>query len=236
MTTNQQMWNDIHYNPEKPKSYLQYPADWIIRFHNMCLKKEAPTGNVLDYGCGSANNAIFFAEKGYNIYGTDVSQNCLVQIKENLEKKRMRPDLIKNFHITPIVPTKLPFQNNFFDVCISNQVFYYLKSDEQIKKVCKTISQTMKPGGIVFFTMMGPQNYYITHHTQKVNKGVYDIAITEKGHRLYGVKESIYLIRDEEHLKEVFEEFECLSIGHFDQGMFDMKSNFHWIFIGRKRK
>ena len=44
-----------------------------------------------------------------------------------------------------------------------------------------------------------------------------------------------YLVRDEDELKGLFSEFECLSVGYFDQKMFDLLSNFHWIFIGKKR-
>ena len=40
---------------------------------------------------------------------------------------------------------------------------------------------------------------------------------------------------DEEELKDLFSEFECLSTGYFDQSMFDMTSTFHWIFVGKKR-
>jgi hypothetical protein len=96
------------------------------------------------------------------------------------------------------------------------------------------MARVLRPGGLVFFTMMGPTNYYITHHLKDVHGGVYEISIDEKGHRLEGVKEMIFLVRDEEHLKDLFSEFECLTSGYFDQRMFDLRSNFHWIFVGRK--
>ena len=49
------------------------------------------------------------------------------------------------------------------------------------------------------------------------------------------VEKYIYLVENEDELKDLFSEFECISTGHFDQGMFDFSSNFHWIFIGKKR-
>lgn len=219
----------------KEESFLQYPAGWIIRFHNMFLKKNLPTGRVLDYGCGTANNSIFFIEKGYDVYGVDVSENAIGLIERNLAKNHLDPKLIDRFSVIPPDTTKLPFKNGYFDLIVSNQVLYYLSSEEQIRKVCKELSRCLKPGGYVFLTMMGPKNYYIKHHAKQIHPGgVYEISIDDPKHRLYGNRELIYLVRDEDHLKDLFSEFECITTGYFDHAMFDMRSGFHWIFVGKK--
>ena len=46
--------------------------------------------------------------------------------------------------------------------------------------------------------------------------------------------EFIYAIDTEEELKELFSDFECLTTGYFDQSMFALKNNFHWIWAGTK--
>jgi hypothetical protein len=43
------------------------------------------------------------------------------------------------------------------------------------------------------------------------------------------------MVSDEKALCELFSEFEPVSTGYFDQSMFDMASNFHWIYVGSKR-
>src|SRR3989344_4369465 len=139
----------------KGASFLQYPADWIIRFHNLYLKKHLPKGKVLDYGCGTANNSIFFIDKGYDVWGTEVSENSLPLIAKNLERNNL--DIGKwmpRFSIIPTDATRLPFKNGLFDLVVSNQVLYYLSSEKQIRKVCKELYRVLKPGGLVFFTMM----------------------------------------------------------------------------------
>ena len=71
--------------------------------------------------------------------------------------------------------------------------------------------------------MMGPRNYYITHLTKQIRKGgVYEVTIEDPKHRLFGLRELIYLVRDEDHLKKVCSEFDCIDTGYFDQKMFDM--------------
>ena len=67
----------------KKQAFLQYPADWVIRFHNMYLKQYIPNGRILDYGCGSGNNSIFFIDQGYETYGIEVADSALNLIKAN---------------------------------------------------------------------------------------------------------------------------------------------------------
>ncbi len=218
------------------RAFLRYPADWVIRFHNMYLKDHLPTGRVLDYGCGSGNNSIFFIEKGYDTYGVDVAEAALDHIKENLKSRGLDVNYAEKFQVISPDTTTLPFRDNLFDFILSNQVLYYLASEEHIRKVCKELWRCLRPGGIVFFTMLGPRNYYITYHTKQIHdKRVHEIAIEDPSHRLYGLRELIYLVRDEVELRSLFSDFDCLTTGYFDQGMFDMTSNFHWIFIGKKR-
>lgn len=137
----------------KKEGFLRYPADWIIRFHNMYLKRHLPCGRVLDYGCGGGNNSIFFIEKGYETYGIDVAKESISLIKENLKSRNLDSRLAEKFSIVSPDSTNLPFPDAYFDFVLSNQVLYYLSSEEQIKKVVLEISRCLRPGGVVFFTM-----------------------------------------------------------------------------------
>ena len=60
------------------------------------------------------------------------------------------------------------------------------------------------------------------------------MRIDDPNHRLNGVSEDVLLVRDEAHLLQRFQEFKPITTGHFDQAMFDIKSNFHFIFAGTK--
>ena len=85
------------------------------------------------------------------------------------------------------------------------------------------------------FTWLGNKNYYITDHSKAVyNNSIHDVRIESKGHRLNGVRELVYVVNDVEQLKNLFGMFNCVTTGHFEQSMFDMKSNFHWIYLGEK--
>lgn len=217
------------------KAFLQYPADWLIRFYNMALRDKRH-GRALDYGCGSGNNAIFLMQKGYKVSGVDVAPSFKTLLRENLRLHNISETNAAFFSVIEPDATRLGFPDNYFDLIISNQVLYYMPNEDHLRKVVAELDRILAPGGIVFFTMMGPNNYYITDHAKGTSAdGVVDVRVETPGHRLEGVHENILLIRDEAHLKSVFDKFDCLTTGYFDQSMFDMKSNFHWIFAGQKK-
>lgn len=232
LEANTALWQDKY---AQGQEVMRYPADWIIRFYFHYLRHNIPTGKVFDFGCGSANNTIFLMEQGYEGYGVDPATETLSMISANLESHHMDPDLVKNFSIIPTEFAPLEFEDNTFDVIISNQTLYYLADRDNIQRTCKELSRILRPGGVVFFTMVGPNNYYIKYHAKQIHPGnVYEIAIPDPDHRVSGSWGRSYLVRDEDELKELFSEFDCLTTGYFDQRMFDMLSNFHWIFIGQK--
>lgn len=220
----------------KQEAFLRYPADWLIRFHNMYLKHQLSAGaRVLDYGCGGGNNSVFLLQKGYSVTGVDVAPSFRNLVAKNLELHHLDQSNLASFGLIDPSSTTLDFPDNHFDFVLSNQVLYYLPDEQHLKNVCRELRRVLRPGGTVFFTMMGPQNYYITHHLKQVHGGrVFEIAIEDKSHRLYGVRELILIVRDEDDCRNLFDAFTPLSIGHFDQKMFDMHSNFHFIFVGKK--
>ena len=231
---NRKNYEDMYAREE---AFLRYPSDWILRFHNMFLKNELPEGgSILDYGCGSGNNAMFFLEKGYSVTGFDVSPSFKNLVSKNLDLHKLDPALVSNFHLMPPDTLQLDFPDNHFDFVLSNQVLYYLPSREHVKKLCQEFKRVLRPGGIVFFTVMGPHNYYMTHHLKAVHAGgVGEIRVEEEGHRLQGLREFILRVKDEKDLCALFDTFKMETWGYFDQRMFDMVSNFHYIFVGRNQ-
>lgn len=225
-------WDDLY---AKSESFLRYPADWVVRFHNMYMKKNIPRGRVLDYGFGAGNNSVFFLEQGYDVWGVDVTPKSMEFLQKNLTWRHLVPVLSQNFSIIPPENVALPFADNFFDFILSNQVLYYIPSAEQIRAVCRELSRCLRPGGAVFFSMMGPQNYYLRKFVARVHPGgIREIYIDDPSHRLCGNREFMYLVEDEQGLRDLFAEFTCVSTGFFNESMLDMPSNFHWIFIGTK--
>jgi len=235
MKTNQDTYSKLY---SRNAAFLRWPADWVLRFRNMYLNSELPSkASILDFGCGSANNSIPFMRDGHDTYGIDVSESIIPLVRQNLEYHGLPEHLVENYSFAEPPLVSLPYPDESFDFVLSNQVHYYSTSDSELHDVNRELIRVMKPGAIIFATMMGPKNYYITKHLDSISEdgSVYRVRIEEAGHRLYGVAEDVLLTHDEDHLRSQFAEFEPVSVGHFDQAMFDMSSNFHFIFVGRKR-
>lgn len=214
--------------------FLRYPADWIIRFHNMTLRDRlAPGAKVLDYGCGSGNNAVFFTRQGYDVTLSDITKTAQPLVDENFIDAHMAP---RDVAVLDPTPERLPWPDATFDFVVSNQVLYYLPSYAELSRIAAELHRVTKPGGLCFLTMIGPKNYYITDHVKSVRDGVHEVFIGGD-HRLAGATgyhEFILVPRDEDHLAELMQPWTRRDIGYFDQRMGDMTSNFHWIFVGEK--
>lgn len=233
VTVNRETYEDLY---SKGKLFVRYPMDHVIRFHAYFMRSQLPRGRVLDYGCGSGNNSALLLLNGYEVHGVDVAETALSQVGENLKMYGLDQKLLENFQIIDPQSSKLPYKDGFFDMILSNQVLYYLCTERAIRKMCREFDRILRPGGLVFFTMLGARNYYYTHHLAAIHDGeTCEIRIQDKSHHLNGLHEMMYIVRDEEQLKHIFSDFEPINIGYFDHSLLDVKSGFHWIFVGRKK-
>lgn len=209
------------------RTFLRYPADWVIRFHNIWMRKNMPSGSVLDYGCGSGNNMRFFLDQGYQVHGIEIAKEVLPLIQENVGD-------IANVTIRAPTDVRLPYPDATFDFVLANQVLYYLIDRHRIRALAVEFNRVLKPGGVIFVTMIGLENYFITKgYATTQGESIYELKIGGD-HRLNGTHQVFYVIRNETDLTDLFSMFRPLTVGFFDQGMFDMTSNFHWIFAGTK--
>lgn len=97
-----------------------------------------PSGaSILDFGCGAGNGVRDMREAGYDAFG------CDVELHDDEAGRGMRESGI----LRPItmVPYQVPFDDNQFDVLISNEVFEHVQDyDTAIRE----IHRMLKPGGI----------------------------------------------------------------------------------------
>ncbi len=90
---------------------------------------------ILDIGCGSGEIVSYFSNRN-QAYACDVNN----QLSDCIDKK---------IHFSKITSTLLPYENNFFDVVISNHVIEHVNN--QLNHL-KEISRVLKPSGICFFS------------------------------------------------------------------------------------
>lgn len=101
---------------------------------------------VLDLGCGAGLDLYFYSKSVGNkgkVYGLDISNEMLEKAKANMKSVG-----ISNVEFICGSSDDLPFENNFFNIVVSNGI-YNLSPDKE--KVMAEVYRVLKPGGLTVF-------------------------------------------------------------------------------------
>jgi SAM-dependent methyltransferase len=102
------------------------------------LGYEAREGSsILDFGCGNGSGVKGLRERGYEAYGCDLK----------LGEEGEIPALAGHGHVRLIetAPYRLPFDDDFFDIVYSCQVFEHVQN---YRDALREIHRVLKPGGV----------------------------------------------------------------------------------------
>ncbi|NEP88931.1 MAG: methyltransferase [Okeania sp. SIO2C2] len=138
--------------------------------------------NILDFGCGVGRYLMAFKPEllpNQKLFGCDVFPECAEWCEENIKFAT-----VKHNNIQP----PLPFENNQFDLVNAVSVFTHLRLDLQ-HLWAWDIYRVLRPGGILFMTLHGPQFFPI----------IYDIFRTGNTHQaeMYSLgEEGLFLYLD----------------------------------------
>ncbi|OYT38252.1 hypothetical protein B6U82_00285 [Candidatus Pacearchaeota archaeon ex4484_31] len=108
---------------------------------------EKEKGKILEIGCGNCRNLLVFAKKGFECYGLDFSEKMLEFAKLFYEKHKIKVRLKLG------VAEKLPYQNNFFDYCLSISLLHHLETKEKRRKAVEEMFRVLKPNGLAFVSV-----------------------------------------------------------------------------------
>ncbi len=137
---------------------------------------------ILDFGCGVGRYLMAFEPEllpNQKLFGCDVFAECAEWCQENIKFAT-----VKHNDIQP----PLPFESNQFDLINAISVFTHLSLDLQ-HLWAWDIYRVLRPGGILFMTLHGPQFFPI----------VYDIFRSGNSHKaaMYSIgEEGLFLYLD----------------------------------------
>jgi cyclopropane fatty-acyl-phospholipid synthase-like methyltransferase len=101
------------------------------------------TGSILDAGCGTGENALFFAGRGHKVTGIDFIEEAINRAK----RKAAERGLSANFLVMDALALKnIP---EVFDSVIDSGLFHVF-SDEDRKRYVEALATVLKPGGRLF--------------------------------------------------------------------------------------
>ncbi|MBW6464319.1 MAG: class I SAM-dependent methyltransferase [Firmicutes bacterium] len=109
--------------------------------------------HVLDVGCGTGISTIEIVEgKANKVCGTDISEYMLGELKKKVEAKGYQ-------NVVDVIladAENLPFDDNVFDVAVSNMVLGLVPNQE---KMIREMIRVVKPGGVIALSTHGPTHY-----------------------------------------------------------------------------
>ncbi|WP_292517878.1 class I SAM-dependent methyltransferase [Methanoculleus sp.] len=109
------------------------------------------TGSVLDVGCGTGENALFFAERGHDVLGIDTAALAI----RKAEEKAARRGLQARFLVWNALD--LAGLGRTFDTVIDSGLFHVL-SDEDRSRFAGSLTAVLEPGGKYFMLCFSEQN------------------------------------------------------------------------------
>lgn len=208
---------------------LQYPDGHFIRVVTQILEYQEKMSEctVLDYGCGNGIHMEFLESRWPKsiFYGLDISDIAIKQAKNRL------PEWAENFkQCEPVPNIKSLFGEVKFDLVVANQVLYYL-DDPDLDNVLNQIYQALNPGGIIFISWMGVENFYFDLSRPIEGKSLRKIELNNR------LKETSEInIKSKEEFSSLFKKYQKLHLGYYDTIIReDEGSTMHYFIVAKKQ-
>jgi len=116
---------------------------------------ELNMGGVLDVGCGTGENALYLAEKGFSVVGVDLSTRAIEAAKAKATERKLKVD----FRVANAL--SLDFKNRYFDNAIDSGLFHTFNDNDRVD-FASEIARVLKRDGRYFmlcFSDKEPTNW-----------------------------------------------------------------------------
>lgn len=125
-----------------------YFGDMDLFLMDLILKNKVPTkGRVLDVGCGSGRNGIYFIRNGYEYIGIDRDESqirLLEYLAESIEEHSA------TFHATDLLSFK---GEKPYDIIICSQVLHFAADEQVFYQMWDSMQSMLDTGGYLYASM-----------------------------------------------------------------------------------
>ena len=111
---------------------------------------EQITGSILDAGCGTGDNALFFAERGHKVTGIDFLEQPIAEARQKAQQRGLGATFLV---MDALALGEIPEQ---FDAVIDCGLFHVL-SDADRARYVTALASAVKPGGRLFLCCFSDQ-------------------------------------------------------------------------------
>jgi len=118
----------------------------------MVLLESLKPGLILDIGCGTGEQSLFLAKRGYKVVGVDISCEMLAKANENAREGMLKDRL----SLVIASAEALPFRDKSFDSLIS--IFGVFNHIPKADHAFQETHRVLKSGGRAVFTVVNRWN------------------------------------------------------------------------------
>jgi tellurite methyltransferase len=119
----------------------------IYLFDQLLKDRFVPGMWILDAGCGSGRNLVYFLRNGYEVFGVDQAEEAISQTRRLAAV--LAPHLpADNFRVEPV--ERMSFAESAFDVVLSSAVLHFAPDEERWQAMVIEMWRVLKAGGIFF--------------------------------------------------------------------------------------
>ena len=106
-----------------------------------------PGTRLLDAGCGSGRNLIYFLRHGYEVYGVDENPRAVEQVR--LLARELAPGVPpESFQVSDLA--EIPFPAGRFDAVLCSAVLHFSRDEAHFDRMLAEMWRVLKPGGLFF--------------------------------------------------------------------------------------
>jgi ubiquinone/menaquinone biosynthesis C-methylase UbiE len=113
--------------------------------------KNIPFASVLEIGCGTGKNTVWFAERALQVTAIDLSEEMMALAKQKIKSNRVqfiKADINKPWN----------FGNTFYDLISFSLILEHI---EHLGPIFRKTSRNLKPGGYVWIGELHPFKQYL---------------------------------------------------------------------------
>jgi len=119
----------------------------IYLFDQLLRGRIAPGMRVLDAGCGSGRNLVYFLREGYEVFGVDADPRAVEAVR------RLAASLAPKLPATNFRAENLEgisFAEACADLVICSAALHFARDDNQFHAMLRGAWKVLKPGGLFF--------------------------------------------------------------------------------------
>jgi tellurite methyltransferase len=119
----------------------------VYLFDQLLKGRFEPGARILDAGCGSGRNLVYFLREGFEVCGVDASPDAVAHVR--VLARTLAPRLPgENFRREPV--EKMSFEDESFDAVLSSAVLHFARDEAHWLAMTREMWRVLKPGGLFF--------------------------------------------------------------------------------------